>query len=479
MSSYFVHPRDSPAITSPPIRKISPLNAEETRHALLAYAEGFWPPPRVVPPGWSADWTKWDYLLTFFGFSPYFLRLPQIEMLVNIRYGVPGAARPLMYSDDGPTRRDRGRRGRGDTSGKGGGGRAGGFMLDCSTFELLAFADDGEAAHALPETVDELIERIGADIDSVPYTQLAPDEAGEAALQRVLARDASVIPLLETDFLGYAPKPTTPAEELPDEEAEARRRTKIEAAIADARAFVAETEEELRLDQEDLQELGEGGVLNIELEQEANRRMTAALDDAKAKLAKWEALYQQSYGGENKASHFDTKRNARKSICCCLIAPRDVNASRAPVSHPDPYDLVTASSKIYDLAEQAALASKTVRKVSAFLHGASRFEARYADYPNERDVIESGGILLSGRVWEGLLEVSRRGWVCGSDLRHGGLDGGYPNIGMSGNLLQMAASNWSQSFYDMAANYQAFGERTLLSSMNTDAHLGHGKGSVL
>ncbi|KAJ7472178.1 hypothetical protein FB451DRAFT_1175924 [Mycena latifolia] len=33
-----------------------------------------------------------------------------------------------------------------------------------------------------------------------------------------------------------------------------------------------------------------------------------------------------------------------------------------------------------------------------------------------------------------------------------------PNIGMPGNLLQMAASDWAQSFYDMAANYEAYGE---------------------
>jgi hypothetical protein len=32
-------------------------------------------------------------------FSPYFLRLPQIEMLVSVQYGMPGEVRPIMYSD--------------------------------------------------------------------------------------------------------------------------------------------------------------------------------------------------------------------------------------------------------------------------------------------------------------------------------------------------------------------------------------------
>jgi hypothetical protein len=53
----------------------------------------------VIPPGWSNDWKRWDCLLTFLMFSPYFLRLPQIKMLVNVQYGIPGEVRRIMYSD--------------------------------------------------------------------------------------------------------------------------------------------------------------------------------------------------------------------------------------------------------------------------------------------------------------------------------------------------------------------------------------------
>jgi hypothetical protein len=57
------------------------------------------PAPNVLPTSWSADWARWDYPLTLFAFSPYFLHLPQIEMLVSIKYGIPGEVRPIMYSD--------------------------------------------------------------------------------------------------------------------------------------------------------------------------------------------------------------------------------------------------------------------------------------------------------------------------------------------------------------------------------------------
>ncbi|KAJ6525033.1 hypothetical protein DFH09DRAFT_1368266 [Mycena vulgaris] len=130
--------------------------------------------------------------------------------------------------------------------------------------------------------------------------------------------------------------------------------------------------------------------------------------------------------------------------------------------------------KLYTLEEQRALASKTIRKVRAFLHGAYRFEARYADYPKERDVIESGGAVLSGAqlnegtkyyvLWDYQGEAGKDCWKFrgGSGFPGAILDmedsmADDPNIGMRGNLLQMAASDWAQSFYDMAANYEAYG----------------------
>jgi hypothetical protein len=120
--------------------------------------------------------------------------------------------------------------------------------------------------------------------------------------------------------------------------------------------------------------------------------------------------------------------------------------------------------KNYTLEEQRALASEVVRKVHAFLHGAHRWEARYADYPNDRVTINSGGVVLSAAQ----LEVGVRYNVfwdydgeTGEDLawKFRG-DGGFggtvcdmeesmaddPNIGMPENLLQMASTSWAQSF---------------------------------
>ncbi|KAJ7328760.1 hypothetical protein DFH08DRAFT_1084304 [Mycena albidolilacea] len=144
-----------------------------------------------------------------------------------------------------------------------------------------------------------------------------------------------------------------------------------------------------------------------------------------------------------------------------------------------PFGMVTARStepvKKYTLDEQRALAAKTVHKVRAFLLGASRFEARYADYPNDRISIESGGVVLAAAQLEAGVRYNVF-WdyqgESGSDIawKFRGDDGlassicdmedsmaDDPNIGMPGNLLQMAASDWAQTFYDTIANYEMYG----------------------
>ncbi|KAJ7750104.1 hypothetical protein DFH07DRAFT_1062214 [Mycena maculata] len=278
-------------------------NSGPTTAALLAYAEAQWASPSVIPPGWSTDWRNWDYLLTFFAFSPYFLRLPQIEMLVNIKYAVQGEVRPLMYSptrdalvfqidlSDGP--------------GVGGEGAAEIFLLDCRAMTLWTY--DADQATNTPDTIDELVLLIGAapTPEGVPMMQLEPDPEGEAALKRVLARDASVIPLLEDEFLGYAPRVTKEEEELAnvDEEDKARK-TKLAEAITRARGYVAQAEEELRLEGRDLralraeQESGSEENIKAEIRQDmtALAEMREAVDEAKAKLAEMEETWVARYG---------------------------------------------------------------------------------------------------------------------------------------------------------------------------------------
>jgi hypothetical protein len=157
----------------------------------------------------------------------------------------------------------------------------------------------------------------------------------------------------------------------------------------------------------------------------------------------------------------------------CLAA-----AGTCPFKHTPLRDIHSSDSgmyatqsepvKNYTLGEQRELADKAIRKVCAFLHGAHRWEARYADYPNDSVTIDSSGVVLSAAQ----LEVGVRynvfwdyegkkgedlGWKFRGD---GGLAGTIcgmeesmavdPNIGMPGNLLQMASTSWARSFYDVS-----------------------------
>ncbi|KAJ7232165.1 hypothetical protein B0H12DRAFT_1145799 [Mycena haematopus] len=129
----------------------------------------------------------------------------------------------------------------------------------------------------------------------------------------------------------------------------------------------------------------------------------------------------------------------------------------------------------YTLDQQRALAASTLRKVRAFLLGAYRFEARYADYPNDRVSIKSGGVVLRPAQLEAGVRYnvfwdyqgesgSEIAWKFRGDS---GLPSSVctmedsmaddPNVGMPGNLLQMAASTWAQTFYDMMVNYEIYG----------------------
>ncbi|KAJ6602752.1 hypothetical protein DFH09DRAFT_900028 [Mycena vulgaris] len=288
-------PQDSSS-SSPARERLSssglPLeNSGPTTAALLAYAAAHWPPPPVLPAGWRADWDKWPHLLTLFAYSPYFLRLPQIEMLVAVRHAVPGEVRPLMYH---PTRDalvfqiDVADEDEGDGENEG----AQIFYMDCDKFELWTYAR-GDA-----DTVDELVLLIGAAAtpESVPLVRLPPDPAGAEALKRILSRDASVIPVLEEEFLGYAPRATTPEEELQSADAADRSvRDRLEEAIRSARGYIMDAEKELRVERRDL-EAGRKEGLDVRVDEAAHAEVRAAVEEAKEKLAEWEELWSAQYG---------------------------------------------------------------------------------------------------------------------------------------------------------------------------------------
>ncbi|KAJ7304519.1 hypothetical protein DFH08DRAFT_945155 [Mycena albidolilacea] len=303
-----------------------------TTASLLAYGAAHWPAPDVLPAGWSADWARWDYLLTLFAFSPYFLRLPQIEMLVNVKYGIPGEVRPIMYSDaremllfstevlDQPDESDsdsgapEARTAQPQKPAQDGDGAGFVFLLNCRTFELWTYDPDvSTSPQNAPSTIQELVLLVAAAPTpaGVPMLKLEPDPEGEAALARILARDPTVIPVLEEEFLGYAPRATERAEELLSaDDVHARHKEKWGDAILKLRVYVKETETELEADERELADLRATGSAelresegdNFRLDEAAHAQMRAALAETKGKLAEWERQWVEAYGADGEVT---------------------------------------------------------------------------------------------------------------------------------------------------------------------------------
>ncbi|KAJ7910783.1 major facilitator superfamily domain-containing protein [Mycena leptocephala] len=167
--------------------------------SLLAYAATNWPTP-----------------------LPYFFRLPQIEMLVNVKYAIPGQVRRLIYLD----------------------------ARECVLFWTEILLDPGPATSSSSTAArDRAARRHSTDAQECAHGEAQAERRGREALQRILDCDATVIPLLESDFLGYAPHATEPDEELIRvDEAAARQKEKLRHAIRNIEAYVAQTEEELAAD---------------------------------------------------------------------------------------------------------------------------------------------------------------------------------------------------------------------------------------
>jgi hypothetical protein len=158
---------------------------------MIERAKRVWPCPPIIPPGWSSEWEKWPYFLTFFWFSPYFLMLPQIEMLVNIRYGIPGEARPILYSDEKESFIFvlHGRF----------------YLYDCRNLEMYQF--EGQW------TEESLGRAMCGDFDAIPKSKLEEDPEGAKVLQRIFDRDETVTQILGDKYLDYTPDVTRSWEE--------------------------------------------------------------------------------------------------------------------------------------------------------------------------------------------------------------------------------------------------------------------------
>ncbi|KAF8888109.1 hypothetical protein BD779DRAFT_1525629 [Infundibulicybe gibba] len=171
----------------------------EEMKLIIERAKEVWPGPPRIPPGWSCNWETWPYLLTLYWLSPYYLMLPQIEMIVNIRHRIPGETRPLLYSNER---------------------EAFVFTLvdDNTRFYAYMVAKQELRVFGGVKDEDALVQQLEAGLDLRSLPIVAVDKEGEEALQRILDRDEAVIPLLAQKFLDYTPDATHPWEENPDPE---------------------------------------------------------------------------------------------------------------------------------------------------------------------------------------------------------------------------------------------------------------------
>ena len=120
-------------------------------------------------------------------------------MIANILYRLRGETRPLFFSKsqsqfvftlcDEPTRF---------------------FLYDADKRVLFEF--DNVAGE------EDLVKKINEDSGLLPLNVLTPDVEGESAIQRILQRDVTVIPLLAERFLGYTPEVTEQLQENPLEQ---------------------------------------------------------------------------------------------------------------------------------------------------------------------------------------------------------------------------------------------------------------------
>ncbi|TFK20268.1 hypothetical protein FA15DRAFT_137099 [Coprinopsis marcescibilis] len=178
------------------------------------YANTHWPRHRNLPSGWQSNWENWQLLLTFYyPTNQYFIIIPQIEFVVNIRYAIRGEVRPLMFNDDKESlifevvERGAEREVASVNPKKEPDNPRQLYYLDWDEEELYAITN--------ASTVRELSKKMihGGGLKTLKRRRISPDPEGEAIIDRILDEDASVVPILEEQYLGYHP---TPSDDLSD-----------------------------------------------------------------------------------------------------------------------------------------------------------------------------------------------------------------------------------------------------------------------
>ncbi|KIY50063.1 hypothetical protein FISHEDRAFT_57780 [Fistulina hepatica ATCC 64428] len=220
--------------------------------------ETFPGPPRLPSGGWSSHWPDCAILPELYIPSSSFLMLSKLETALNIVYAVRGEPYLWMFNprfhlpgSDGDT--------------------------TALVFTLAPWPDDSHPnAHnhigtvfcavipasgpvqiyKFPDntTVNSLVDPLSSEPPASFFTPLPPSAEGARALDRILARDASVVETLAADFLPYTPPVTTPeqeafAQELRDGSSEASMYNPlpsssptIEEIVSGFRAFVTAVE---------------------------------------------------------------------------------------------------------------------------------------------------------------------------------------------------------------------------------------------
>ncbi|KAF5362601.1 hypothetical protein D9758_009580 [Tetrapyrgos nigripes] len=210
--------------TKPPIKAgfCPPYMDYEEAVAIIERANSVWPAPPAripIPEGWSCTWDEWPYLFGFYWLSPEYLMLPYIERMVNIKYALPGDARPILFYN-APTQSENGQKTETDRDTE----REVVPAWDIFIFTIVERPNEfylhteGTLYRftnpSLTET--ELVSLLATDptlsspSSPLKYEPVPESEEGLKILERIETRDQSVIPDA-AKFLGYTPEHTEPS----------------------------------------------------------------------------------------------------------------------------------------------------------------------------------------------------------------------------------------------------------------------------
>ncbi|KAJ8695129.1 hypothetical protein PTI98_007744 [Pleurotus ostreatus] len=172
------------------------LSPEETK-SVIQEITSLWPTLETLPSGWSDEWETWPYFFTYFWRSPYFLRLPSLQMIVNIQHQIPGIIEPVMYSTTSES--------------------VVAFMVnDVCYVARVAGGSIGLWSLEDLKTDQDIFEFL----ENNRWKErdpLLPTEQGMATVQRIRDRDPTVTKTLyEEGYLDFEPQPTTEEEEMED-----------------------------------------------------------------------------------------------------------------------------------------------------------------------------------------------------------------------------------------------------------------------